>query len=347
MLEKREFLEKIIFLDQKLEKKVLSGTNCFINKYVLLNTFEKNVKEGTMPFGTPEYWADPYEKLYYKREFYKPLFNFDVPEIRCLCMTKNNYKNEDAMWSVYRYGSTGSVVKVTYNFYELLKQFNSYCVKNHCTIYVGTIDYSYSQTQIDSFLNINFNEDNYNKFFPKEFTLNNYLKLLLIKRKQFVYENEIRLFIISDNNSFNNGQEKVPLNYDESNLISSILINPYPPQTEIKEQNKSYEKKNEEQAEEIKEKIHSFLNINNRKLQRCRLYESIEVRKITKERVNGLLRKYNYKCSICGNTQNLEIDRIIPKRLSQKDYINSFSIVCSMCNRKKGARFLKDKNQDF
>ncbi len=334
-----EPLSKIKFLNTGNQKELVIDDKFFVNKYIRIDYFESNVTDHIMRFSTPTNWIDPYEQLYYKRTFYKKILNFDPPDIHCLCLTQNNYKNEDAMWSIYRYGTTESVIKITYNLYEFLKQINDFCVNNKFTLYIGQIDYSYSETAIECFINKQKNLENYNHFFPQNFTLPNYLNLLLIKRKQFEYENEIRLFLISDKNQIDEDIIEVPLNYSDTKLISSIRIDPVTPEKKNETRCASYRSRNTKHANEIKKKIQTFLDIEHKKLQQCRLYEPIVIEKLTKEMREEIFKRDNYKCIICGSTERLGIDHTIPIRLGGDSFIGNFATLCAVCNIKKAAKF--------
>jgi hypothetical protein len=51
-----------------------------------------------------------------------------------------------------------------------------------------------------------------------------------------------------------------------------------------------------------------------------------------------LLKKYNFKCVICGKSENLTIDHIKPVSLGGSDKIENLQILCKPCNSKKGCK---------
>ena len=56
------------------------------------------------------------------------------------------------------------------------------------------------------------------------------------------------------------------------------------------------------------------------------------LRKIVRERI---LERDNYECQICGSSDNLEVDHIIPLSEGGKHSEHNFQILCRHCNRTK------------
>ncbi|MBP3355944.1 MAG: hypothetical protein J6K95_02100 [Rikenellaceae bacterium] len=56
-----------------------------------------------------------------------------------------------------------------------------------------------------------------------------YLSLMLLKRKSFQYENEVRIFLVKDKIKFDNGLLKIHCNYTTEGLVSNVMLSPYPP----------------------------------------------------------------------------------------------------------------------
>ena len=60
--------------------------------------------------------------------------------------------------------------------------------------------------------------------------------------------------------------------------------------------------------------------------------EERKMRKIVRDRI---LKKYKYKCVNCENTENLEVDHIIPLSRGGREDEDNMQILCRKCNRKK------------
>ena len=71
------------------------------------------------------------------------------------------------------------------------------------------------------------------------------------------------------------------------------------------------------------------------------LHKPIIHRLIISEKIrNEIFQRDKYKCIICGSTQNLEIDHIIPFSKGGKTEMKNLQTLCKSCNKKK-----KDKTK--
>ena len=106
--------------------------------------------------------------------------------------------------------------------------------------------YFYLGASVDEIENIHKQCKKYNQiFFSDSFNIEHYLSLMLLKRKAFIYENEIRIFILHDNNTstreteYSDKEKKsttklidfVPVDF--SQIIKEIRISPYCSNSEI------------------------------------------------------------------------------------------------------------------
>ncbi len=60
------------------------------------------------------------------------------------------------------------------------------------------------------------------------------------------------------------------------------------------------------------------------------------MRQIVRDRI---LKRDGYKCCRCPNTENLEIDHIIPLSKGGRHDEDNFQVLCRRCNRKKSNKF--------
>ncbi len=221
-------------------KKICFLDNCTIsektlwNKYLPYNYFKQNIKSNKIVFVSPETWRDPFEQIYFSAKNYKK-YGYTKPQLFCMCLTENSSQNEDAAWSLYQNGSNEKIIKTTFNAYEMLKQLDDYCIKKNFTIYIGKVNYSFASNDISSLSKPSTPRKGKNKnhdiFFPKNFKNENYCRLLLLKRKAFEFEHEVRLFLINDNKSqFCNNYyfDDIPFKYNDY-TIDTIKIAPLQP----------------------------------------------------------------------------------------------------------------------
>lgn len=270
-------LKNIVFLnDDNAALRLNVDEKTYLNKYVRLEYFKNNLIEKKFLMFSPNNWIDPFEHIYYKSKKSKIIedkYSFPLPNFHCLCLTNNSNTNEDATWTIYSYNSDKPVVKITYNLYELLKLFSSFCVKNDYTLYLGKIDYSLGENDIETLLDKN---NPYHKdYFKEDFNLESYLRLLLLKRRQFQYEGEIRFFLVNNKTAIDDNVLTIEnFDYTTEKLIRRIKFSPLRPASFIDPNTKSYKKRNTANADKLRVEISPLLpNLKKGDIQQCHLYE--------------------------------------------------------------------------
>lgn len=190
-------------------------------KYMPYDRLMNCVANGELVFVSPVTWVDPFERRFWKTD-YSRKYNFIRPEIACMCLTTKSSTNEEAAWRMYAEGKS-KALRISFNVKRLLDTLESYVQTNHCAIYIGEAIYSLERKAIVGLHN------QVNEFFPKNnFSLEHYLTLMCLKRKAFAFENEIRIFIVNNNNTWNSDIIKIPVKIDK-NLIPRIMIGPLTP----------------------------------------------------------------------------------------------------------------------
>ncbi len=190
-------------------------------KYMPYDRLMDCVANRELVFVSPATWIDPFERRFWKTD-YNQKYNYIQPEIACMCLTTKSSTNEEASWKMYA-DSKSKALRISFNVKQLLKTLEDYAKKNRCEIYVGKAIYILERKDIVGLHN------NVNVFFPKDnFSLNHYLTLMCLKRKAFAFENEIRIFIIKDNITWDNNIIKIPTKIDKD-LIPRIIIGPLTP----------------------------------------------------------------------------------------------------------------------
>lgn len=216
----------ITFLDDTYEK-----TTKFF-KYIDIESLLTMLQSGRMVYVEPSHWYDPFEKLFYEADY--TALGFDKPKVFCSCFTRKP-TNEAAwiMYSHFRKGLASRSAKLELDpivYYDFLE---THGILTNSQIYIANVDYSLSEQTIKK-LHLKTSKK-HDKYF-RDFSLEKFIKLLLIKRKAFEYEQEIRIFIIKDNKpdicpcgKIRELSDKIILEYDItllSALIKSIVISP-------------------------------------------------------------------------------------------------------------------------
>ena len=171
-----------------------------LNKYISFEHLEKSIREKMIAFVSPKTWQDPFERLFYNANFER--YNYEKPNIFCMCLTENAGQNEAASWKMYQNGTNEKMIKVKFNAVEMLRQLDEFCISKEWRIYIGKIDYSFKSREISLSYKSEKMLKNYFPKNPKDFSDEYYLKLLLLKRKAFEFEQEVRMFLVPDNEEF-------------------------------------------------------------------------------------------------------------------------------------------------
>lgn len=223
-----------------------ANKNCFINKKAkkLLDSKEKEsvvcrympyvrleewIGKSILTFVSPNKWEDPFEKIYLgttiknlpQQEIYKPR------SIACLCFTKSSFRNSVAFWNTYKSSDFAQLVRVEFDFKQMIDHLMKSIKDNKMdvNVYISAVDYSLNQEFIK-------NKEDFIKSIMERSTQNNgvslYIKMLLHKRKAFAFENEIRVFIVPQNDVdiFDEKNVCVVKNFNYNSVIKKIWLEP-------------------------------------------------------------------------------------------------------------------------
>lgn len=235
-------------------------------KYMPLERLVRSVKDNALVFVSPETWYDPFEQLYYGVDCSS--HGYITEDIACMCVSEKSSTNEDASWRVYA-GASNKSVRVSFEQKILMNLLDDFADKNGYEVYIGKVDYSYDKKQIQTIHQKN--SLLYGKYCPAKMTREHYLSLMLLKRKAFQYENEVRIFLVKNKIPFKNNLLSIPcdyLNYQHPKLISNVMISPYPPvKSEGDMAYKVRERINKIESDQIKEELTVMLD--------CRIQQSM------------------------------------------------------------------------
>lgn len=210
-----------ISLQKRLKYKILKpikpldGTNYYLinnekplkyaYKYMSLDSFLISLSSGTWQFVEPTRWNDEYEGRFYKANYSNIIIPNDCPrQLFATCIT-GEVANE-AAWKVYSHGQGlgARCVQIKINMEQLRQMLSKDIFKiNHDgsqekakgNLYEGMMFYDFTNEEITS---LHIPTSPYYETFFEDFCIEKFLKLLLIKRKAYEYEKEIRLFWVPD-----------------------------------------------------------------------------------------------------------------------------------------------------
>lgn len=177
--------KNIVRLGEKTEKQTHS-----LYKYMNVQRAIEFLESGYYYFVEPIAWSDPYEMRFYTADYSQ--IGFQPKQCYCTCLTHNI--SSEAAWKMYKNNGGGladRTIRFEFNRKALFEVLENN--KIGAKIYFGNVNYEYTTAEINK-LHIP-GDPNYDKYFS-DIDEKKFLHLLLIKRKAFKYESEIRLFIL-------------------------------------------------------------------------------------------------------------------------------------------------------
>lgn len=175
-------------------------------------------------FASPIKWKDPFESRFLTNKFQlKNGEQVDSPwngRIFCTCMTETS--TSEAYWEIYSSQQVGICFAIYRD--RLLSELETYCRNNpKDLVFIGKVEY---QNAKDILTDIS-----QNKFIKKHITekgindVNIAIRLLLLKRNAYEYEDEIRIFIVKPKKQ-KEDHVYLPLHASLTSIISTITIDP-------------------------------------------------------------------------------------------------------------------------
>ena len=183
-----------------------------------------NMLRGTFRFSNPSCWNDPYEKLFVNGNF--DAIKYTKPTVYAACFTRE--PNSDASWKVYTEDKENDpCIRVEFDMNRFIE---ALCFAGNQVdrfqLYIGDMSYD---LQNNSLCALGKRTSKYHYLaFPEPFSDDNFVDLLLLKRKSFKYEQESRLIILSDIEQ----EDSISLNYAPmllQSFVKSIQISPLCP----------------------------------------------------------------------------------------------------------------------
>ena len=209
-------MEDIKYINTTKEK-FLSKKLLF--KYMPLEFALGTIKEKYLWFCNPVIWKDPFEKRFIEAKYQVGNKEVGFPlkgRLFCSCMTQT--PTSEAHWNNYSKGQIGISLKINReSLVNVLKKYtNDYNVYIGKVNYIKTNDLKKKISEIPGIGTI------------QPLTLSNHellIKLLLLKRIAFKYEDEIRIIIVKKHKTKENGI-KLDYTIKPYDLIDTITIDP-------------------------------------------------------------------------------------------------------------------------
>lgn len=165
-----------------------------VYKYMTLEAFLLSLYCKNWRFFEPSKWNDKFEQRFYCAKYKLDAAANNTPQLFATCVTRA--KNNEAAWKVYSHGQGLGMhcLQLELDIVALRKQ-----LRNASNCQFEEIPIIYKSENFIMELHKK-NGPHYKDYF-KDFTLNSFLKLLTLKREAYTYEQELRLFLIPQNNT--------------------------------------------------------------------------------------------------------------------------------------------------
>ena len=178
-------------------------------KYMPLEHAISTLKNHVLWLANPETWEDPFEKRFLNAK-YKDFKGKEIPfpylgRTFSTCLTRD--RSSEAQWNVYSRGSIG--IKFVVNTLVLLEQLSAFAIRNpKFKVFLGKVEYHKTEEIKQKVLSkLTFEEEKDKGITIKKdiHKKNICARLFLLKRRDFTYENEIRIIVFKNKKSKSNG----------------------------------------------------------------------------------------------------------------------------------------------
>lgn len=219
-------------------KSKAGGDGC-IYKYLTINSALLCLCSKNIMFQEPLCWRDKYESRFYTADYNRlNLYNTHpewINKVYACCFTTTS--QNEAAWKIYAdmFGANDSCrycVQIKIRRTALRKFLNTYAQQNDMKEYEGRVTYMepfvinhlHEQQLTDKNGAKYYNPDHQTWF--TSFSLGRYLQLLLLKRKAFTHESELRFFLMPKQVEEKNkgGREKVFPKIEWKDIIEEIRV---------------------------------------------------------------------------------------------------------------------------
>lgn len=175
----------------------------YIYRYISLSSLTKPIE-----FKEPSLWPDKFESRFYCAKYDQQKYPAFPRKIFALCTTAN--RDSEPSWKMYKQPNE-PLIQIKINRKKFLEYLNQFAQSKAMILYEGKVNYDLNEHHI-SILHLpnytrivkgvpqNYEVKGHKQLFDN-FDMNSFLSLLLLKRKAYDYENEVRYFLVPSEKS--------------------------------------------------------------------------------------------------------------------------------------------------
>lgn len=190
-----------------------------VYRFTTLDRFIEVLRTKKFAFVNPTKWADPFEKFFIERDFLINNEKFKLPirdKVFAVCVSGTI--SSEAYWKVYAPKEDG--IRLTFDTEKLLTKFLD--MIPDADIYIGKVSYQITR----EFYKISFDKKGLIEEIKNNIIGDQQIKLLLKKRKSFLYEDEVRIMIIPHKKNIDSSVFHIPteiINYTDDYTLDPRL----------------------------------------------------------------------------------------------------------------------------
>ncbi len=212
----------------------------YINHYISSSYFKSDIEKNQITFVSPILWFDPFENVFYDESLKIGDKNVDI---RCICATYDYVDGEESAWRRGDDDKNNKTIRVSLNFGKACEMLEKLGSSNECDFYISIVDYSQSKDNLIK------------KNAPHYKSVADYIKVMSFKRKAFAYENELRIFAVSDKFKQQEVHSFALSHDDYISMIEKVTLPPLKPfkrkDADFKKYNKIQDDKNLDLKKEL------------------------------------------------------------------------------------------------
>ncbi len=199
-----------------ISKSALLKKHLRLYRFISLERLLGILETGSLTFIDPEKWSDPFEKYFLNAKYSVKNKSVTLPmrsNVYCVCFSGTS--SSEAYWKVYAPKENG--IRLTIDTYKLIKVLDLIIDAN---VFIGKVNYQVTR----EFHKVSLNRSALVNEIKKDEIGENQIKLLLKKRKAFLYEDEIRIILVPHQKNLKSSFYEPKMNFLD--LIESYLLDP-------------------------------------------------------------------------------------------------------------------------
>ena len=210
-------MNKVVVNYSEIFPKAKSEKDYVVYRYEPISYFRENVRKKRLVFSSVVNWEDRLEQLFVDKG------GWSSNDVACLCFTTNASENSAAAWKMHKKPNNQTLVQIEIKINQLVDAFNKWLEKHPlysvCVKKVLYLDGKGLKDKKAQYIEKK-------KYSPEE-----YVQLLSLKRMDFQFEGEVRIFILKKKIPFEKNYESklffVKFEDALSDAISKISLEPF------------------------------------------------------------------------------------------------------------------------